>query len=368
MKREIRKSPHRAPPKSAPPKSVRAAARPTAKNSAGLPVLLRCAPGLSRMMQHEMRFRKLMERGARPTEVYQRNHDIVFLKNVMNRENIAQMRIAEDAGNCLIHGQFKITPAQLDRAADALLGLRHPLKLAVTADGRHFDRRDMERFMSRELIRRGVRLADEGKMLWLFIVDEKFYLVQETAREDAAWSRHLRRREREGSLPPTIGAAMAFIAKPQPRETVLDPCCGSGTLLAEAHGLQPDLAKLTGFDLDAQAIAIARENLRKIPNAEAFTGDGTQTARPDASVDLLLANLPFGKQYGKRVENPALYAALLKEALRLAIKPAFRAVLLTSDVPAFKGAMQEVRELKYEEAFNVKIRGEQSRCYLVTLK
>lgn len=362
MKREIRKSTHRAPQKPLPKKT---AAKPRREN---LPVVLRCAPGLSHLLQHEMKFRKLMERGARPTEIFQRNHDLLFLKNVASPQNLAQMRIAEDAGDCVMHGQFKISPAMLDRAADELRRVTHPLKLAVTADGRHFDRRDMERFFRRELQQRGVYLAEEGEMLWLFVVDEKFYLVRETAHEDNAWARYLRRHEREGSLPPTIAAAMAFIAKPQENEAVLDPCCGSGTLLAEIYGLQSKIGKLTGFDLDPEAIKAARDNIRKIPQAEAFTGDGTLTGRPDTSIDLVMANLPFGKQFGKKEDNPALYTAMVAEMIRLAKKPAFRAVLLTSDVPAFKASMQAHRQLKYDEAFTVKIRGEATRCYLVTFK
>lgn len=362
MKREIRKSTHKPLPK------VAAKPAPKKKKQESFPVVLRCAPGLSHLMQHEMKFRKLMERGARPSEIFQRNHDLIFLKNVLPAANLQQMRLAEDAGECLIHGQFKITPMMLDRAADELRLVKNPLKLAVTADGQHFDRRDMERFFSRELQQRGVYLADEGEMLWLFIVDEKFYLVRETARDDNAWSRYLRKREREGSLPPTIGAAMAFIAKPQENETMLDPCCGSGTLLAEIYGLQSKIGKVTGFDLDPEAIKVARENLRKIPQAEAFTGDGTLTGRPDGTIDLVMANLPFGKQFGKKEDNPALYTAMVKEMVRLAKKPSFRAVLLTSDVPAFKSAMHAHRELKYDEAFTVKIRGEASRCYLVTFK
>ena len=333
------------------------------------PVILRCAPGLAKVLQHEMKFRKVMERGARPMEIYQRNHDIVFLKNVVSLQGLQDMRLSEDAGECLMHGQFKISPQQLDRAAEELRDIKKPLKLAVTADGRHFDRRDMDRFMSRELRDRGVRLADEGQqMLWFFIIDEKFYLVLETAREDNAYARYFRKREREGSLPPTIAAAMCFVARPQPRETVLDPCCGSGTLLAEAHGLQSSLAKLSGFDIDSEAISVARENLRKIPYGEAHTGDGTATARADASIDLVLANLPFGKQYGSKLDNPQLYEGILRESMRLAKKPGWRAVLLTSDVPAFKSAIQKVGQLKYEEAFTVKIRGEVSRCYQVTFK
>lgn len=332
------------------------------------PLLLRCAPGLARVLQHEMKFRKLMERGARPQEVFQRSHDIVFLKNIVSTEGLRQMRVAEDAGFCVMHGQFKITPAQLDRAAEALSKVKLPLRLAVTADGKHFDRRDMERFIRRELQKRGVRLAEKGKMLWFFLIDGKYYLVLQEAEQDLAPFRRFRKREREGSLPPAIAAAMCFTARPQAGEVLLDPCCGSGTLLAEAYALQNGLAGLKGYDIDAEAVSCAKQNLAKAKDAAVQQGDGGATGLDAQSVDVVLANLPFGKQFGDKDDNPALYKKLLDEMQRTAKRKNWRAVLLTSDAAAFKSALQKSPELKYEEAFTVKIRGEISRCYQVTFK
>jgi predicted RNA methylase len=332
------------------------------------PLLLRCAPGLARVLQHEMKFRKLMERGARPEVLHQRNHDLVFLKNVVSAKQLNEMRVAEDAGECLLHGQYKVSPAQLDRAAEALRRRKKPLRLAVTADGRHFDRRDMERFMTRELKTRGLRFTEDGQMLWLFLIDGKFYLMLQSLGQKEAPFRHFRRREREGSLPPTIAAAMVFAARPQEGETVVDYCCGSGTLLAETHGIQRQTAQLVGFDIDEAAVAIARANLRNIKQVVVRRGDGAATDLPEGIVDLALGNLPFGKQFGDTDSNPALYESLLREMIRTARREKWRAVLLTSDTAAFRAALQNLPELKYEEAFTVKIRGENSRCFLVTFR
>lgn len=332
------------------------------------PLILRSAPGLSRVLQHEMKFRKVMERGARPLELRQRNHDMVFLKNVVSAAGLREMRVAEDCGDCLLFGQFKISPAQLDRAGDTLRKMKTPLKLAVTADGRHFDRRDMDRFMERELKDRGVRFAEDGRMLWLFLIDEKFYLMLQTSNQNEAPFRHFRKREREGSLPPTIAAAMVFAARPQEGETAVDYCCGSGTLLAEVHGLQRNIGQLVGFDTDEAAVSVAKTNLKNIRQAKVFGKDGAKTELTDGIVNLALANLPFGKQFGDTSTNPALYEGILREMLRTAKKPGWRAVLLTSDTPSLKSALQKLPELKYEEAFTVKIRGEVSRAYLVTFK
>ena len=70
--------------------------------------------------------------------------------------------------------------------------------------------------------------------MWVFCIDEAYYIgLQRSAQDDAPF-RAQRTVERPGSLPPTIAAALAFLGNPAPGETILDPVCGSGTLLAEA--------------------------------------------------------------------------------------------------------------------------------------
>ena len=316
------------------------------------------------MLQQEMKFRKIMGRGARPVEAHQRTHDLVFLKNVVSAKGLADMRVAEDCGECLQSGEFKMTPAQLDHAGEILRKFKKPLKLAVTADGRHFDRRDMDRLMTRELKDRGVRFDEDGRMLWLFLIDEKYYLVLQTAGQGEAPFRHFRKREREGSLPPTVAAALVLAARPEAGEIAVDYCCGSGTLLSETHGFQRRMAQLVGFDIDEQAVSVARTNVKNISHAKAVHRDGTQTELPDGFVNLALGNLPSGDTPAK----PALYDALFGEMVRTSKKPGWRAALMVPDLAIFKSALQKRPELKYEELFSVKIRGEVSRGILVTFR
>jgi hypothetical protein len=332
------------------------------------PLILRSAPGLSRVLQHEMKLRKIMERRARPLELHQRNHDLVFLKNVVSAKGLADMRVAEDCGDCLLFGQYKISPAQLDRAGEILRRYKKPVKLAVTADGRHFDRSDMDRFVTRELKDRGARFAEDGRMLWLFLIDEKFYLMFQTANQNEAPFRHFRKREREESLPPTIAAALIFATRPQEGEIAVDYCCGGGTLLSETHGLQRRMAQLVGFDVDESAVSVAKTNVKNISQAKIIHRDGTRTELPDGFANLALGNLSFGKQSGDTSTNLALYESLLREMVRTAKRPGWRAALLASDKDSFKTALQKIPELKYEESFTVKIRGEVSRGYVVTFR
>jgi hypothetical protein len=61
-------------------------------------------------------------------------------------------------------------------------------------------------------------------------------------------------------------------------------------------------------------------------------------------------------------------AGFSNHPLILRSAPGLACGLLTSDTAGFKSALQKLPELKYEETFTVKIRGETSRGYLVTFR
>ncbi len=92
---------------------------------------------------------------------------------------------------------------------------------------------------------------------------------------------------RAGALPPTVAAAMVALAG-EPRGLLLDPCCGSGTILAEA------LAAgwvAEGTDIDEAAVAAAA---RLAPAATVQLGDARALLLPDDSVGACVSRLPAG--------------------------------------------------------------------------
>lgn len=330
-----------------------------------LATIIRCAPGLAKLAIKELQFRKILHKSARSTVLHQRNHDLIFFKSYGNSKKFSVLRIPEEIDNCVAWGQYKLSSNLLDNVAANLRGEYH---LAVTADGRHFNRQDMERWLTKELLRRKVRLSEDGaKILWLFLIDEKFYIAVQEKTYHQAPLRETRKLEREGSLPVTIAAAMAFVGYPLAGETVVDPTCGSGTLLTEAYAFQPAIHKLIGFDTDKIAAEVAKKNLSHVKQSEFHIGDGSATNLNKNSVDLVLANLPFGKQYGTKSSNPKLYADILSECFRVGKIGTWRGIFLTSDEHAFEDAIGNFPELKYEVAFTVKTRGEHAKAYKVTL-
>jgi hypothetical protein len=141
--------------------------------------------------------------------------------------------------------------------------------------------------------------------------------------------------ERRGALRPTVAAAMVALSEPADRgeredrdapRVLLDPCCGSGTILAEA---QVAGWTVEGRDIDPTAVATSRHNA---PGARVRRGDARSLDMPDASVDACVSNLPFGRQYTVPGDPQAWLRQVLGEMARVT-KPGGRVVLLVPDIP-----------------------------------
>lgn len=96
-----------------------------------------------------------------------------------------------------------------------------------------------------------------------------------------------------GALRPTIAAAMIKLAAIKNGHTVLDPMCGTGTLLLECSLRFPQ-ASLIGSDQSATATAAARERLGDRAAIERCEVDELDYA--PGTFDRVVTNLPWGGQ------------------------------------------------------------------------
>ena len=326
--------------------------------------LLRCAPGLSRLLRGELRHRKLLRADDRVDTLWQRNHDLMFLPRLAQAPAAGDLRLAEDVARCPMYGRYKISPAQIDRLAKSLAAQGKQWRLVVTAEGTHFNRHDVQRYLARELHARRIAVRDDAaRTAFIYLVDQAFYAAVPVHGAQDAPGRDQRQRERGGSLPPTIAAAMAFLARPEAKDTILDPVCGSGTLLAEAQALAPG-ATLHGRDLDGVAVKTATANLPDLGGGSLHAADARDIDLPDGSISLALANLPFGKQFGDADENPALYRDVLAELRRLATPKGWRAVFLVGAPDMLADAAADTG-LRVVRQINVRVRGEPASIVLI---
>ncbi len=116
--------------------------------------------------------------------------------------------------------------------------------------------------------------------------------------------------EREGALRPAAAAAMVYLVG-LPRGVILDPCCGTGTILEEARAVG---WQVIGGDVDHAAVRAASVNTR----APVAVLDGRQLPLADDAVRAVATNLPFGSQYRVQGLPVAWYRRVLTEAIRVA--------------------------------------------------
>ncbi len=131
---------------------------------------------------------------------------------------------------------------------------------------------------------------------------------------DKGWRRHLRRPHHcSTALPVRLARAIVNMAV-RPGDSVLDPCCGVGTLLVEAASVG---ASVFGSDINQRMVAAARENLSH------FGFDAQVTVAPAETVsgrfDVIVTDLPYGRS--TQADAP-LYKAILSNLASLAPRAA----------------------------------------------
>jgi SAM-dependent methyltransferase len=139
--------------------------------------------------------------------------------------------------------------------------------------------------------------------------------------------------ERSGALRPAVAAAMVRLAggPPEDAPALLDPCCGSGTLLREgvALGWQP-----IGSDVDEEAAYTAARNT----GAPVAVADAAHLPLRGGLAGAATTNLPFGHKF-RLPESPVRwFTALLSELERVTI-PGAPIVVLIPDVSDWRVAL-----------------------------
>lgn len=140
------------------------------------------------------------------------------------------------------------------------------------------------------------------------------------------------------TLRPTIAAGLVMLAQPRPGDVILDPMCGGGTITLE--GCQMGDQYHLGGEIHNLAVSRCRENYRQLPvrnslpcqpPADFLQWDCLFPCLRDASVDVVVSDLPFGKRSGSKADNRVLYPSTLLAMARLVRPETGRAVLLTQD-------------------------------------
>ncbi len=118
------------------------------------------------------------------------------------------------------------------------------------------------------------------------------------------------------SIHPATATALAYYAKSligdRRSVTVIDPFCGSGSLLFAMETVCT-CRGLLGIDQSGRAIEIARKNAKAGNSKARFVCRDVLRFATKTGADVVLTNMPFGNRVGSHKGNEALYSAFVKK-------------------------------------------------------
>lgn len=148
--------------------------------------------------------------------------------------------------------------------------------------------------------------------------------------------------------PATAACLVRFAAKHAPAKKeeprVLDPFCGSGTLLFERELFGP-CEELQGVDLTENAVRTAKQNARAGYSDARFVQKDCLKFTPAVPVDELYANLPFGNRVGSHENNEKLYRSFIARLPELIAKDGF-ALLYTMEANLLERCLRHTPQLQ----------------------
>ncbi|MDO8638456.1 MAG: methyltransferase domain-containing protein [Candidatus Daviesbacteria bacterium] len=172
---------------------------------------------------------------------------------------------------------------------------------------------------------------------------------------EGTFERSYRKCTLKSSLNPAIAYVMNFLAGLDKKDRILDPCCGSGTLLIERQLLKPCIC--VGVDIDPRALDCARQNIETANVAiELKHGDIKDKKFPDGYFTKIISNLPYGIHTGSREKNIELYRFLADKGIRW-LKSGGKAVFITNAKNLLRNTFAFNQSWQLLSENQVKVRG-----------
>jgi len=169
-----------------------------------------------------------------------------------------------------------------------------------------------------------------------------------------------------GALNAVVAAAMVRWAGIYDDDRVLNVGAGSATLLIERAHVGA-AAQLVGCDVSADAQLCAQQNINaaQLQNRiDMYDWDATKLPIVDKSIDLIMADLPFGQLIGTHNSNTQLYPAVIREAQRV-LSARGRMVLISHEIRLLYQTLTAIDGLRIVDEIQVEVGGMHPVMYLV---
>ncbi|RLE66282.1 MAG: hypothetical protein DRJ38_02085 [Thermoprotei archaeon] len=174
-----------------------------------------------------------------------------------------------------------------------------------------------------------VSLSDPDIIFYIEIVEDVHRWGIDLTGLNALHRRKYRVYVHPSSLNPIIAYCMCRIARINEKKRILDPMCGSGTILIEGKYLNPHV-KAWGLDINPQHIAGARLNAEEAGVEIKFeTADIADIDElfPPSFFDAIITNPPFGIREKSIYTLSRLYSLLVEKSKKLLRKEGILCVL-----------------------------------------
>jgi putative N6-adenine-specific DNA methylase/tRNA (guanine6-N2)-methyltransferase len=191
--------------------------------------------------------------------------------------------------------------------------------------------------------------------------------VQHT--REALSRRHLEGYQPRAALKANVAYALLRLAHlDAPPDVLLDPFCGSGTLLLEAATHWPNVRGY-GNDWNEEAVAGARENIARAARSDRLSvreGDAWHLAETfdDVTADLIVTNPPFGVRMASSMDFFPFYRRVLGQMAEV-LRPAGKAVMLVLREGPFNAAVSQTEGLAIRHVRVIEIGGLYPRVFVL---
>uniref|UniRef100_A0A8C4QLV1 THUMP domain containing 2 n=1 Tax=Eptatretus burgeri TaxID=7764 RepID=A0A8C4QLV1_EPTBU len=134
---------------------------------------------------------------------------------------------------------------------------------------------------------------------------------------------------RSPGLRATVAHAVAVLAGVQSGAKVLDPMCGSGTILLEAT-MEWKSAYYIGADIDCSQLSSASRNIASSKQSiDLIKASVLALPLQSSSVDVIVCDMPFGRRFGRGNDIMSQTRSSLQEMIRVLVSSGILVLLVS---------------------------------------